>query len=66
MLNRLRREAAQVDRDLEAALQETNRLRQLLREREDAVQRLRERVAAQRSARLAREAARKIVKKYLN
>ena len=66
MLNRLRREAAQVDRDLEAALQETNRLRQLLREREDAVQRLRERVAAQRSARLAREAARKIVKKYLH
>ena len=57
ILYRLRREAAQVDRQLEAAQSETNRLRTILRQREAEVQRLRERVMAQRAARAAREAA---------
>ena len=48
---RLRRESAQIDRELEESQQETARLREVLRTREQEVQRLRERVAAQRATR---------------
>ena len=51
LLFRLRRESAQVDRELEESQRETARLREVLRLREVEVQRLRERVAAQRARR---------------
>ena len=54
---RLRREAAEVDRQLEAAQAETHRLQTLLRQREAAVQALRERVMRQRAERARRLAA---------
>merc|ERR1712150_145656 len=47
----LRRESAQVDRELEESQRETAGLREVLRLREVEVQRLRERVAAQRARR---------------
>ena len=46
--SRLRREAAEVDRQLEVAQAETQRLRNVLQSREQDVQRLRELVAQQR------------------
>ena len=52
---RLRLEAAEVDRQLEVAQQESRRLEGVLQQREDEVQRLRERVAAQRARRHQRE-----------
>ena len=61
---RLRREAEEVDRELEASQRETARLREVLRQREQEVQALRERVAAQRARRAAREALE--AKKNLN
>jgi hypothetical protein len=61
---RLRRESAEVDRELEASQRETARLREVLRQREQEVQALRERVAAQRARRAAREALE--AKKNLN
>ena len=51
----LRVEEAQVDERLAASKRETDRLRDILREREKEVQALREKVAAQR-ARKAKEA----------
>ena len=54
---RLRRESAQVDRELEESQRETARLREVLRVREQEVQRLRERVAAQRARREAQQQA---------
>ena len=47
----LRRESAEVDRQLEAARTESQRLEGVLRQREQEVQRLRERVAARREQR---------------
>ena len=61
---RLRRESAEVDRELEASQRETARLREVLRQREQEVQALRQRVAAQRARRAAREALE--AKKNLN
>ena len=61
---RLRRESAEVDRELEASQRETARLREVLRQREQEVQALRQRVAAQRERRAAREALE--AKKNLN
>ena len=61
---RLRRESAEVDRELEASQRESARLREVLRQREQEVQALRERVAAQRARRAAREALE--AKKNLN
>ena len=61
---RLRRESAEVDQELEASQRETARLREVLRQREQEVQALRERVAAQRARRAAREALE--AKKNLN
>ena len=61
---RLRREAEEVDRELEASQRETARLREVLRQREQEVQALRQRVAAQRERRAAREALE--AKKNLN
>ena len=52
----LRVEEAQVDERLAASKRETDRLRDILREREKEVQALREKVAAQRARRAAREA----------
>ena len=49
-------ESAQVDEELAASKRETDRLRDILREREKEVQALREKVAAQRARRAAREA----------
>ena len=49
-------ESAQVDEELAASKRETDRLRDILREREKEVQALREKVAAQRARRVAREA----------
>ena len=66
MLCRLRREAAEVDRQLEAAQSETSRLRTILRQRESEVQALRERVMAQRAARAAREAAKEAARNEAN
>ena len=48
-------ESAQVDEELAASKRETDRLRDILREREKEVQALREKVAAQR-ARKAKQA----------
>ena len=48
---RLRQESEQVDRELEESQRETARLREVLRTREQEVQRLWERVAAQRARR---------------
>ena len=61
---RLRRESAEVDQELEASQRETARLREVLRQREQEVQALRQRVAAQRERRAAREALE--AKKNLN
>ena len=61
---RLRRESEEVDRQLNASQRETARLREVLRQREQEVQALRERVAAQRARRAAREALE--AKKNLN
>ena len=61
---RLRRESEEVDRQLEASQRESARLREVLRQREQEVQALRERVAAQRARRAAREALE--AKKNLN
>merc|ERR1712045_75717 len=49
-------ESAQVDEELAASKRETDRLRDILREREKEVQALRGKVAAQRARRAAREA----------
>ena len=55
IIYRLRRETAQVDRELEESQRETARLQEVVRIREQEIQLLRERVAAQQAR---REAAR--------
>ena len=54
---RLRRESEQADRELEESQRETARLREVSRIVDQNVQRLRERVAAQRSQREAAQQA---------